>query len=322
MTQDLSGEDIMHGLIFVTWEKFLAERFGNKLLKNYRDAIGETAASAPLVSKVYDDATLLAGVGAACQLTGLPAELLLREYGRYYMLNGLTSHLCAYLLTQVHSGQELLLTMRHAHQQMRRTPDGLTPPLFGYEDLPGDPYGFILIYDSARQICPVLWGCIEGAAELYGESVSIIERTCMKNGAADCRFEVHFFPTVGMRTQPSQESPEQRARRMARQQLADFVLSVLPDNGGVTLAELQYLLRSWNADPQQTRPSVLLEALHHLHYVGLVASTANAPGDDLTHRRYWRAPTSDVEATWSMSSDRPPQQSVTPGFVRPPRMGR
>ena len=70
----------MHGLIFVTWEHYLAERFGTNLLGRYRATIGETAATAPLASRVYDDATLLAGVGVACQLTGQPADVLLRDY--------------------------------------------------------------------------------------------------------------------------------------------------------------------------------------------------------------------------------------------------
>ena len=311
----------MHGLIFVTWEKFLAERFGSELLHQYRDTIGESTATAPLASRVYDDATLLAGVGAACQLTGRPAETLLRDYGRYFMLNGLTSHLCAYLLTQVQSGKELLLTMRQAHQQMRRTPDGLTPPLFGYEDLPGDPNGFVLIYESARQVCPVLWGCIEGAAERYGESVSVVERTCMKKGAAACRFEVHFF-ALGSHAQAALETPEKRARRIARQQLADFVWSLLPDSGGVTLAELQDLCARRNLHPQQRRPSVLLEALHHLQYVGLAASSANSHGDDLMHRRFWRAPTSDWEESRQMRADWPARQAVAPGHGRLPGVRR
>jgi len=34
----------------------------------------------------------------------------------------------------------------------------------------------------------------------------------------------------------------------------------------------------------------LLKALRHLQYAGLVASTANQPGDNLTQRRYWQAP--------------------------------
>jgi hypothetical protein len=44
-------------------------------------------------------------IGAASQLTGLPAEALLREYGRYFIMNGLTSHLCTYVLSQISSGR-------------------------------------------------------------------------------------------------------------------------------------------------------------------------------------------------------------------------
>src|SRR5436309_13540289 len=154
----------MHGLIFVTWEKYLSERFGSSLLNEYRATIGETPAHSPLVSRVYSDELLLVGVGAACKLTRLPADILLREYGRYFILNGLTSHLCAYLLAQVHSGRDLLLTMRNAHAQMRRTPDTLTPPLFGYEPLPASPQGLVLLYESPRKLCAVLEGAIEGAA--------------------------------------------------------------------------------------------------------------------------------------------------------------
>jgi hypothetical protein len=172
----------MHGLIFVTWEKFLAERFGSTLLHQYRSAIGETMVTAPLVSRVYDDATLLAGVGAACQLTGVPADTLLREYGRYFMLNGLTSHLCAYLLTQVHSGAELLLTMRDAHAQMRRTPDGLTPPLFAYEALSTDPNRLTLIYDSPA-------GCVLSCGDALRERQSAMGNESRSENGVVCSGE-------------------------------------------------------------------------------------------------------------------------------------
>ncbi len=282
----------MHGLIFATWEHYLADRFGSPFLATYRTTIGETAATAPLVSQVYDDATLLAGVGVACALVGLPAETVLREYGRYFLLNGLTSHLCAYLLTQVHSGRDLLLVMRHAHLQLGNTPESLTPPLFGYEALPGDPSGLVLLYDSPRQLCPVLVGAIEGAAERYGERVFITEQTCMKQGAPACRFAVQFS-AAGVPV--LHEAPEQHTRREAQRQLADLVLSLLPLRDGVTLIELQRVLQQRRVAPGQWRPSVLLKALRHLQFVGLAASTATQPGDDLTRRRYWRAPLADPQ---------------------------
>ena len=282
----------MHGLIFVTWEKYLSERFGPSLLSQYRAAIGETAATAPLASRVYDDATLLAGVGVAHQLTHLPVDVLLRQFGRYFLLNGLTSHRCAYLLNQVHSGRDLLLVMRKAHEQMRRTPDVLTPPLFAYEALPTDPGGLVLIYDSPRKLCPVLVGAIEGAAARYREQVNMIEHTCMKKGAAVCRFELHFFLS-STKHLPGGETTAQGARQHVQRQLDDLVWLALPDQDGVTLMELHKILQQWYASPKPLRPSMLLEALWHLQHVGLVSSTAHHLGDTLSQRRYWRASTGE-----------------------------
>ncbi len=161
----------MHGVIFVTWEKYLTERFRGSVLQQYRDAIGETVATSPLVSRVYDDAALLAGVSAASGITGVSADQLLREFGRYFITNGLTRYLCAYLLTQVHSVRDLLLMMHDAHKQMSHLPDGLTPPLFQYAALPHVPDGLLLVYDSPRKLCSVLFGAVEGAAQRYHEQV-------------------------------------------------------------------------------------------------------------------------------------------------------
>ncbi|HLI90185.1 MAG TPA: heme NO-binding domain-containing protein [Ktedonobacteraceae bacterium] len=273
----------MHGLIFVTWEKYLSERFGEKLLHDYREKIGETFANAPLASRLYDDATLLAGIGAAHQLTHVPVDTLLREYGRYFIINGLTSHLCTYVLSQVESGRDLLLTMRDVHARLRRTEEGLTPPLFNYE-VSSHPNAVILTYDSPRGVCPLLKGAIEGAAERYGEQVTIFEHSCMKRGAPVCRFEAIFTAPASDPYRYSR-TPEQKERQAGQRYLATLVHASLPDAGvteGVTLTDLQRTFR------YRWRPAILLEALQHLQFAGLVTSTANRLKDDLAHRRYWR----------------------------------
>ena len=280
----------MHGLIFVTWEKYLAERFNETLLQDYREAIGETAATSPLASRTYSDEVLLAGVKTACKLTGLSADTMLWEYGRYFMFNGLTSHLCAYLLTRVNNGRELLLMMRDAHAQMRRLPDGLTPPLFEYQAISDSQHELALIYDSPRHLCALLWGAIEGAAQRYGQRVQVVEVSCMKHGSPVCRFDLRFSPPISKPLEVL-ETPEQIAKRANQQQLANLVLSVLPTEYGLTLVELQDHLRVWEVKQQQLRPALLLEALRHLQHAGLVSSTANQPGDNLANRRYWRTPT-------------------------------
>jgi len=282
----------MHGLVLVTWENFLAERFGNSLLNAYRVALGEDPAAVPLVSKVYEDEKLLKGVEMACKLTGMSADTLLREYGHFFVVNGLTNHLCTYLLSQVKSGRELLLIMRKTHTQIRRMPDGITPPLFFYEPIPGHSNNFALIYDSPRQLCPVLHGAIEGATDRFGEKAYILESTCMRRGAAYCRFEIYYLAQQ-RRTQP-QEPPEVQKKRQERLQLANIILSALPDQRGLTLLEIRSILQSMQVPSQQIHLNIILEVLLSLQYAGLVTSTANHPDDVLSNRRYWRVPTTGL----------------------------
>lgn len=280
----------MHGLIFVTWERYLCERYSETVLKLYREEIGETAATSPLASRTYNDEVLLAGMEVACKLTGVTLDKILWEYGRYFMLNGLTSHLCAYLLTKVNNGRDLLLMMRKAHAQMRRLPDGLTPPLFEYQAISPSPDEVSLVYDSPRQLCTLLWGVIEGAAQRYGQRAQVVELSCVKHGSPVCRFDVRFSEPV---SKPLEllETPEQIAKRANQQQLANLILSILPAEYGLTLMELQEHLRIWEVKQEQARPALLLEGLRHLQHAGLVSSTANQPGDNLANRRYWRTPT-------------------------------
>ncbi|WP_069806095.1 heme NO-binding domain-containing protein [Thermogemmatispora onikobensis] len=277
----------MQGLIVVTWERYLYERFGKEFLEVYRKAIGLQSHTVPLASRIYKDEQWLIGVEAASKLTKLSPDTLLREYGRYFLLNGLTGHFCAYLLSQVRSGRALLLAMRDAHAQMRRASPQLIPPIFRYESISSNPNELLLIYDSPRHLCSLLWGTIEGAAERYGEAVRIIEVACMKHGAPECRLEVQFLSGKG---QPA-ETPAQTTQRLARLRLAHLVLLALPEREGITLPELADRLRQRQVETEQLRPSFLLEALEHLQFAGLVQSNAGQ-GKELFRRRYWRAPTS------------------------------
>ena len=275
----------MHGLIFVTWEGFLAENFGSTFLNTYRAAIGETSQTAPLATRIYDDATLLAGVGVACQLTKLSVDVMLRRYGRYFITNGLTSYRCAYLLNQVFSGRDLLLMMRKAHGQMRLSPDTMTPPLFEYEVISPTSPEFVIVYESERKLCSLLVGAVEGAALRYGEQVRLVEQSCMKRGAPTCRFEVVFSSTSSQLGTRQQEE-----RRKQKQVFANHVLAMLPFSGGYTLLEVQQIMqRQGRASSEYLRPSFILEALQSLQHAGVVASTGSA-GAPMDIRRYWRVP--------------------------------
>jgi hypothetical protein len=278
----------MLGLVFATWEKYLAERYGASVLQGYRKAVEDGMEALPLAHRVYNDEALLQGLETVGELTGTHPDALLRQFGRYFINYGLTRHLCAYLLSQTSCARDLILIMRQAHIQMAVGPDGLRPPVFVYQPLSADGNHLLMTYESPRAFCGWFWGAIEGAADRFGEHVAIQERTCIKKGGKRCLFEVYFDPSVSAR---QMRTPEQEARWQAQQMLASLIQTILPDQQpGLTLFELQEQLRTTHLDARQLRPALLLEALQMLLFAGLLASTANHPGDTLNTRRYWRVP--------------------------------
>jgi hypothetical protein len=291
----------MKGIIFVVWEKYLGERFGSTFLKNYRDMIGETVETLPVTNRTYPDQQLVAGLSAASRLAVLSVDRLLVEYGRYFLINGLVEYLCGYLLAQSWCGYDLLLQMRDAHAQMRRTPDGVMPPLFEYEVLSDDHNHMILTYDSKRQLCSLLEGCIYGAAERFGERAYVYQHSCLKKGDPVCRFEVRFEgESWAKRATPEVIRAEKR--RLSNQGVSQLVLQALPADvhGAVTLAGAKRAidqLQWFSVDQRDVQQRAALHisqiytAISKLQQVGLVASTANQPGDTFETRLYWRAPT-------------------------------
>lgn len=295
----------MKGIIVVVWEKYLADRFGTDFIETYRKNIGEAPDQLPVSGKVYPDALLVNGLHAASRLSFYSEDRLMFEYGRYFMVNGLVEYLCGYLLAQAWNASDLLLLMRDAHAQMRRTPDGVEPPLFDYEMLAEDNSHLVLTYDSGRKLCSLLEGCIHGAADRFGEKVYTREHSCMKRGGSVCRFEVRFEGESWAKHAAPQVI-EQEKQRLYKQDLSNLVLQALSydSQAAMTLNDVHATVMQ-NQGPyfpeiyrNQLKPefvhvSQVHTVLAKLMQVGLVASTVNQAGDTFTTRRYWRAPTHD-----------------------------
>ena len=295
----------MKGIILVVWEKYLTDRFGTDFIETYRKNIDETPDQLPVSGRVYPDAVLVKGLDVASQLSFYSEDRLMFEYGRYFMVNGLVEYLCGYLLAQAWNAADLLLLMRDAHAQMRRTPDGIEPPLFAYRILAEDRSHLMLSYDSGRKLCSLLDGCIHGAADRFGEKAYTREHSCLKRGDGVCRFEVRFEgESWAKRASPQQI--EQEKQRLSKQDMSNLVLQALAyeSRSAMTLEAIHQAVTQnqgayfpeiykYHQPPTTVHVSQIHTVLAKLVQVGLVASTANMPGDTFTNRRYWRAPTHD-----------------------------
>jgi hypothetical protein len=295
----------MKGIIFVVWEKYLNDRFGANFVDAYRKSIGETTDQLPITGRTYPDALLVKGLHSASQISFLTEDRLMFEYGHYFMMNGLVEYLCGYLLAQAWSAYDLLLLMRNAHAQMRRTPDGVEPPLFNYTVLSEDHNHMLLTYDSKRKLCALLNGCIYGSADRFGEKVQTHELSCMKRGDPVCRFEVRFEGEPWTK-RATPEMIEQEKQRLSKQGLSNLILQALPYDfkGSMALDDLHRSIMQNQGSyfPEIYRKQHTISPMHisqvytalaKLLQVGLVASTANHPDDTFATRRYWRAPTHD-----------------------------
>ncbi|GHO49567.1 heme NO-binding domain-containing protein [Ktedonospora formicarum] len=295
----------MKGIIFVVWEKYLGERFGSPFLDRYRAAIGENQQNLPEIVRVYPDELLVKGLATASKMSLESEDALMVEYGRFFMLNGLVEYLCGYLLAQSWSGYELLLQMRDAHAQMRRTPDGINPPLFEYEVLSGDHKHMMLTYESNRRLCSLLEGCIYGAAERFGEKVRIRQHTCQKKGDSVCRFEI-LFEGDSWAKHATPDRIKQEKERLSKQGLSNLILQVLSPNpnNAMDMFVIKKAIEQHQGSyfpeiyqkQQQLGPvhiSQVFTTLAKLQQVGLVSSTANQGPDSFTQRLYWRSPTHD-----------------------------
>lgn len=280
----------MHGLIFVTFENFLRKQFGPAFLKQVR-AYKKDHNAPPifLENQIYPDELLLDLLAYACEQLNMSLDDALRAYGKYYITNELTGHLCAYLLQRVHTAQDLILTMSKAHEQMQKASEQVTPPLFYYQPITRN--SFLLRYDGHRQLCSLLYGAIEGAAERYSEQVSIQEIACMKHGAPACQFHIQFSPLPASNMLQQESRPETPSQQM----LADFILAALPDHEeqSIMLHQLPMLLSNCYGFKikQYTRPIAVYQAIRQLEHAGQVSTTTALP---VEKRRYWRAPNAEV----------------------------
>jgi hypothetical protein len=269
----------MQGLILVTWEKFLTDRFGDAFVALYRKAIKQAPSDTPLVSRTYTDEVLQTAIIVAVKLAKIDIQHILYEYGRYFMISPLVNHLYGYVFSRIHNTRDLILVMRKAHMHIGQHNKETSRPLFTCTPLGDKTNGLTVIYESPYQLCALLHGAIVGTGEYYKERVLVTECSCMLKGDKFCRFDVIF--EASNHTRPKETAIQQKQRR-ERQDNEFRVLMALP----YTSAEAPSLLELQKA--LQLRPLALLEALNHLQFAGLISML---PASELVNRRYWRTPT-------------------------------
>ena len=177
----------MKGVVFNLLEELVTRDHGESTWDDLLEAAGLEGAYTSLGS--YPDADLLALVGAASQALDVPPDDVVRWFGREALpefARGYPS-----LFDPHESTRTFVLTLNDIiHPQVRNLYPGADVPNFAFEDTPGEPLR--MGYYSKRKLCSFAEGLLEGAANHFGESLTIQQPECMKRGDERCLLVLDF----------------------------------------------------------------------------------------------------------------------------------
>ena len=159
----------MKGVIFNVVEEVVTELFDEATWDALLDQAGVDGVYTALGN--YPDAELMAIVGAAVATTGIETNDLLRTIGRH-ALKGLVGRMPN--ATDDASGTVEFLRQVNdiIHPEVLKLYPSATPPKFSFED---HDEGLIVHYQSARGLHALAAGLIEGCADLFDETVEVVE---------------------------------------------------------------------------------------------------------------------------------------------------
>ncbi len=146
----------------------------------------------------YSDGEFLALLKAMPKTGGMDDQELLRWFGRISV--PLLAERYPVFFEGHASTRSFLLTLNDIiHPEVRKLYPGSDVPVFDFNPVPGLEIGgdrLIVGYRSARRLCALAEGFIQGAGQHFGEQVSVEQPECMNRGDERCALVCTFGPLV------------------------------------------------------------------------------------------------------------------------------
>lgn len=177
----------MKGIVFNLLEEVVSAQYGPEVWDTLLDDARLDGAYTSLGS--YVDTQMIALVMAASRRLGVGPQEVLRWFGRHAI--ALLADRYPNFFEGHASTRPFILTLNDIiHPEVRKLYPGADVPEFSFDT--SSPDETRIEYRSARRLCALAFGMIEGAAEHFGEQAQIAESDCMHSGAAHCSFAVSF----------------------------------------------------------------------------------------------------------------------------------
>lgn len=181
----------MKGVVFNLLETVVTRHHGAEVWDDLLDAAGLDGSYTSLGN--YDDEEIEALVEAASKALGIDRAAVLRWFGRNAIpvLNELypdffAPHVSARPFVQ---GVNDII-----HAEVRKLYTGASCPHFMIRE--NDDGSLSMDYRSARKMCALAQGFVEGAADFYGETVEFEHAACVEHGHPKCEFRIAWVESA------------------------------------------------------------------------------------------------------------------------------
>lgn len=180
----------MKGIVFNILADMVIEQMGMETWDDLLEQADLPSGGAYTSGGLYDDSELFTLVGAISAHTGLPAQDLVRAYGKFAFPR-LAERSPVPIEPDKMALKDFLLSLNAViHTEVKKLYPDADLPTFGFEQ--PDAQTLVMVYDSHRKLCALCEGLIEGASEFFDTEVSITQPQCMHEGAENCRLVVQF----------------------------------------------------------------------------------------------------------------------------------
>ena len=161
----------MYGLVNQAVKDLVANKFGEEAWKKIC-ADAQISTDDFVFLQYYPDPLTYQLVGSASKVLNLPAEAILFEFGKYWVLYTAREGYGPMMDLFGHDYKSCLQNLNNLHSRMGMTMPSLTPPRFQFTELTSSQY--VLEYFSKRAgLCPMVEGLLVGLAEKHNTKVKI-----------------------------------------------------------------------------------------------------------------------------------------------------
>lgn len=177
----------MKGIIFNLAEEVVRNAHGEDAWDAVLDGAGLDGSWTTLGD--YPDEHLSRVVASAAALLDVDAQTVLRTVGQGAM--PLLAARYGHFFTPHNNALSFILTLNGLiHPEVKKLYPGATPPDFGVtESADGT---VTMSYTSARKLCALAEGFVQGAATHYGQTVTLTQSDCELRGDARCLIHCRF----------------------------------------------------------------------------------------------------------------------------------